>query len=127
MKILFLDAESHDYIVSYLSHAPHILSSILATIIGKKEFIINKNLEAPIPILGGGLKDMIRIAGSNPKMWYDIIITNKENIILALKDYQKELNKMIEMLEKNEGFEEFWFDWQEQSKIYRDKIYGNKK
>jgi prephenate dehydrogenase len=116
MHIFLLDAQMHDYIVSYLSHAPHILSSILATIIGRKDVIIKKNLESTVPILGGGLKDMIRIAGSNPKMWYDIIETNKKNILSALKDYQEELNHIIDVLSNNNDIKAFWFDWQNQSK-----------
>jgi len=127
MHIFLLDAQMHDYIVSYLSHAPHILSSILATIIGRKDVIIKKNLESTVPILGGGLKDMIRIAGSNPKMWYDIIETNKKNILSALKDYQEELNHIIDVLSNNNDIKAFWFDWQNQSKKYRDSIYGNSK
>jgi prephenate dehydrogenase len=127
MHIFLLDAQMHDYIVSYLSHAPHILSSILATIIGRKDVIIKKNLESTVPILGGGLKDMIRIAGSNPKMWYDIIETNKKNILSALKDYQEELNHIIDVLSNNNDIKAFWFDWQNQSKKYRDSIYGNPK
>lgn len=127
MHIFLLDAHIHDYIVSYLSHAPHILSSILATIIGRKDVIIKKNLESTVPILGGGLKDMIRIAGSNPKMWYDIIETNKKNILSALKDYQEELNHIIDVLSNNNDIKAFWFDWQNQSKKYRDSIYGNPK
>lgn len=125
MSILILDAQSHDYLLSYLSHTPHILSSLLATNIGKKEFILNKNLESDVPILGGGLKDMLRIAGSNPKMWYDIIKTNKKNILLALEDFKKELEVFIHHLHQN-NFEEFWFNWQNQSKEYRDKLYGKK-
>jgi prephenate dehydrogenase len=127
MHIFLLDAQMHDYIVSYLSHAPHILSSILATIIGRKDVIIKKNLESTVPILGGGLKDMIRIAGSNPKMWYDIIETNRKNILSALKDYQEELNHIIDVLSNNNDIKAFWFDWQNQSKKYRDSIYGNPK
>lgn len=125
MKIFYVDAKSHDFILSYLSHTPHILSSILSTTIGKKKEILKKNMESPIPILGGGLRDMIRIAGSNPKMWYDIIQTNKENILLSLKEFQKELETTIHYIENN--FEEWWFNWQNQAKEYRNLIYGNSK
>ncbi len=131
MHILSLDAKTHDYILSYLSHSPHILSSILATIIGKQKTIIETNNQSPLPILGGGLRDMIRIAGSNPKMWFDIIATNKSNILKSLKDFKNELNQFIEELElfiqdDRNNFEHFWYNWQNQSKIYRDEIYGNK-
>lgn len=125
MKIFYMDAKTHDFILSYLSHTPHILSSILSTTIGKKKEILTKNIESPIPILGGGLRDMIRIAGSNPKMWYDIIQTNKENILFSLKEFQKELETTIHYIEND--FEEWWFNWQNQAKEYRNSIYGNSK
>lgn len=122
MQIDYMDAKTHDYILSYLSHSPHILSSILATVIGKKEEIIKRNQEAPISILGGGLRDMIRIAGSNPKMWYDIIYTNKKNIVLSLTEIQKELEKITEAIENH--FDDWWFEWQNKAKEYRNLIYG---
>ncbi len=122
MEIDYMDSKTHDYILSYLSHAPHIISSILATVIGKQKELIKRNQEAPIPILGGGLRDMIRIAGSNPKMWYDIISTNKENIIVALKEIQKELEKITETIENH--FDDWWFEWQNNAKEYRNVIYG---
>ncbi|MFN3604896.1 MAG: prephenate dehydrogenase [Leptonema sp. (in: bacteria)] len=125
MEIVYMDAESHDFILSYLSHSPHIISSILATIIGKKEIILKLNQKSSLPILGGGLRDMIRIAGSNPKMWYDIIKTNKKNIIISLKDFKKELETVIHNIENN--FEDWWFDWQSLAKDYKNIIYGNSK
>ncbi len=126
MHILEIDAETHDYLLSYLSHSPHILSSILTRTIGKKDYILKQNKNSPIPIYGGGLRDMIRIAGSNPKMWYDIIHTNKDNILKCLKEFQEELHHFIHILENEyDTFEEIWFEWQNQAKEYRDKIYGN--
>lgn len=125
MYTLEIDAESHDYLLSYLSHSPHILSSILTRTIGKDDYIIKKNKSSPIPIYGGGLRDMIRIAGSNPKMWYDIICTNKQNILKSLKEFQEELNEFINILEHtSNSFEDIWFRWQNQAKEYRDQIYG---
>ncbi|MCS7205266.1 MAG: prephenate dehydrogenase/arogenate dehydrogenase family protein [Leptospiraceae bacterium] len=124
MKVFLMDAETHDYVLSYLSHAPHILSSVLSTIIGRNKIITRWNQESPIPILGGGLRDMLRIAGSNPKMWFDIISTNKQNILQTLKDYQKELEYLISIFE-NDEWKDWWWEWQTKAKIYRDTLYGN--
>ncbi len=127
MKIYVMDASSHDMILAYLSHNPHIVSSLITTIIGQKPEIIKKNYESPVPLFGGGLRDMIRIAGSNPQMWYEIIMTNKNNIINSLIHFHKELGKFINNLKDmdEEEFKEFWFSWQDNAKLKRDQLYGN--
>ena len=63
------------------SHFPHLLASLMTNWIGNKDFVREYQKKSPISISGGGLKDMIRTAGSNPKMWESIFEDNYENIL----------------------------------------------
>ena len=64
--------------------------------------ILNDNL--PL-LLGGGIKEHIRLSKSNPQMWSDIFLNNKKNIIKSLTRIQKNtatVKSMIETSNKTE-------------------------
>ena len=83
-----MDAKKHDYILSITSHMPHLIAYNIAntalTIKKKKDHNIVK-------YSAGGLRDFTRIAASNPIMWRDIFIQNRENT-------SKMIDKFIENL-----------------------------
>lgn len=90
----------HDKIMAYLSHSPHILSSLMTIWANGEESVQKENLSSAIPIVGGGFKDMVRIAGSNPNMWGAIVSENHENIVESLKKFSGLLSEFVENLEK---------------------------
>jgi len=83
-----MDAKKHDYVLSITSHMPHLIAYNIAntalTIKKKKDHNIVK-------YSAGGLRDFTRIAASNPIMWRDIFIQNRENT-------SKMIDKFIENL-----------------------------
>lgn len=99
MVVYSMDAVEHDRVLAYLSHAPHILSSLMA--LWATKFVGKENSYSPMPIMGGGFRDMLRIAGSNPTMWSSILQENKKFIIDSLVSFQEELNSTIQMLQEN--------------------------
>jgi prephenate dehydrogenase len=86
----------HDRILAFLSHSPHVISSILVEWADRN--IGRENSESPKPILGGGFRDMARIGGSNPEMWASILEENRENIVSSLEEFQKDLSQVIALL-----------------------------
>jgi prephenate dehydrogenase len=117
-----IEPDDHDLILAYLSHSPHILSSIMVNWVNENKKVNYLNSKSPIPISGGGFRDMSRIAGSNPEMWGAIINSNKDQILHSLIDFQKHLNSLISILrDKNEN-ENFWLDYFQKSKISRNEI-----
>ena len=119
MKTIFIDSVEHDKIFSYISHFPHLLTSLMVNWIGKKEIIVNYMKESPTSISGGGLKDMIRIAGSNPTMWQSIFYQNKQNLLIALIEFKEEIDKMIQNIEENKID---WISFIEKAKINKGKV-----
>jgi prephenate dehydrogenase len=121
-KVYALGAGEHDLVLAYLSHAPHLVSSLLAIITAERSEVSRINNESPIPITGGGLRDMLRIAGSNPEMWHDILLTNKSYILDSLHDFRAGLDRLIENVEADNL--EWWSDWQKRARKSRDEISG---
>ena len=88
-----IDPIKHDEIMSYASHLPHVISYAVLNSIMKNP---NENITT---FSAGGLKDFVRIGGSDPKMWTDIFISNKDSILKAINAYKKSLDELSELLE----------------------------
>ncbi len=120
-KVLEIPSEEHDEILSYLSHSPHILSTLLVTWAGMNPQVKTFTEKSPLPISGGGFRDMTRIAGSNPEMWEAIIATNKQYIYQSLVEFQNHLNDLIEKFHSPDC-NGFWKSYFEKSIQYKKEI-----
>lgn len=99
MNISNMTPEEHDKIVSITSHLPHLIAfAIVETSVKFDPKVKNKliNLSA------GGFRDFTRIASSDPKMWTDIFLENKKNIIKTLEIFTKDLNTFKNLIKKND-------------------------
>ena len=88
-----IDPIRHDEIMSYASHLPHVISYAVLNSIMKNA---NKDITT---FSAGGLKDFVRIAGSDPKMWTDIFLSNKQSILKAIDAYKDSLDEIKELVE----------------------------
>ena len=88
-----IDPIKHDEIMSYASHLPHVISYAVLNSIMKNP---NENITT---FSAGGLKDFVRIGGSDPKMWTDIFLSNKDSILNAINAYKDSLDELSELLE----------------------------
>ena len=88
-----IDPVRHDEIMSYASHLPHVISYAVLNSIMQNS---NKDITT---FSAGGLKDFVRIAGSDPKMWTDIFLSNKESILKAIDAYKDSLDEIKELVE----------------------------
>jgi len=99
-SIIEMPAAQHDAAVARVSHLPQIISSLLATqLIG--------STEAALDLAGQGLRDTSRIAGSDEKLWSEIIFSNREEISTLLINLQSDLENLIESLDDPAEIEEF--------------------
>ena len=92
-SVFNIDPFRHDEIMSYASHLPHVISYAVLNSIMKNS---NKDITT---FSAGGLKDFVRIAGSDPKMWTDIFLSNKQSILKAIDAYKDSLDEIKELLE----------------------------
>lgn len=97
--IVMVDAVEHDQIVGAISHLPHIIAALLVNQI--------RGYHEDNPLYGslaaGGFRDITRIASSDPILWRDILINNREVLLELLSDWQQETERMIGILQRADG------------------------
>jgi prephenate dehydrogenase len=80
------DAAHHDRVLAATSHLPHILAFGLVDSLAREN-----NVEEIFRFAAGGFRDFTRIAASDPAVWRDICVRNKEALLQALEHYSKDL------------------------------------
>ena len=88
-----LSAQDHDAAVARISHLPQIAASLVA------KQLIGTPAEW-MELAGQGLRDTTRVAGSDEKLWKEIIHSNRDEISELLISLQNDLTQMIESLEE---------------------------
>ena len=122
MKTYMMDPNVHDTVIAYLSHAPHLISGLIVNWASGSDPVEDSTKRSPIPITGGGFRDMVRIAGSNPEMWTDILETNRDHVVESLKDFSSKLDDLIAKAES--GDREWWLEWFSSSRKMRNFLCG---
>ncbi len=97
-RVSFLSHTEHDQNLATTSHLPHILAYVLMNLV-QDESGVDK-LES---MVGGGFRDTTRIASSDPEIWVDIILANREEILSACSQYQTKFTEFISALEVMDG------------------------
>ena len=113
-NIEILDVKQHDDVLAATSHLPHVLAYSLVNTLSKSDYG-----DAVFDYAAGGFKSFTRIASSDPVMWRDICIENKNSILTALNHFQQDLSDLAEMIEDED--EKALTDLFQHSKDIRDK------
>jgi prephenate dehydrogenase len=101
-RILILDADEHDRVVSFTSHLAQLASTALAATVADKLGASPREQAA-----GPGLEDMTRLALGSYEIWRDILATNSDHIDRALSSYIQKLEHLRENLRTRQLQEEF--------------------
>ncbi|MGR8941320.1 MAG: prephenate dehydrogenase [Gammaproteobacteria bacterium] len=96
--VSLMSAEHHDAILAATSHLPHLLAFALVDMLGPKD----EQMEI-FKYAAGGFRDFTRIASSDPTMWRDICMANKDQLIPLLHQLKSELDKIEQLLAENDG------------------------
>jgi len=97
-SVLTMTPHAHDRILAMTSHLPHLLSYALVNTLAKQDEIARIWRYS-----AGGLRDFTRIASSNPLMWRDIFLSNKDEVIEILDFFRNDLEELRECLIKKDG------------------------
>ena len=100
---VWLDAETHDWAVALVSHAPQLVSTALASAVWDE----TDEDGLPVRLAAGGFRSLIQKAGSPYDIWRDICLTNSGNIGRALERLEQRLKRVRENLRSPELAEEF--------------------
>ncbi|MGG1876952.1 prephenate dehydrogenase [Paenibacillus cisolokensis] len=97
--IVQVEPRLHDQIVGAISHLPHIIAVALVN------QIRTYNDDNPLyrMLAAGGFRDITRIASSDPLVWRDILLNNRDVLLPLLRDWNEEIQGFIAMLENNSG------------------------
>lgn len=89
-----MDAKSHDDIIAYTSHMPHILSTVFMTC---DRFDNTRNCVA------GSFKDITRVSDINAELWSELILDNKEPVLTEIKRFKKALEDIEQFIETEDS------------------------
>ncbi len=98
MRIRYMNPESHDKHIAYVSHLSHISSFMLGKTVLEKE----KNERDIFDMAGSGFESTVRLAKSSPAMWTPIFQQNKENVLEILQAYIANLEDFRNKLQEND-------------------------
>lgn len=99
MRVLNMDAESHDVHAAYVSHISHITSFALALTVLEKE----KDEKHIFDLASGGFSSTVRLAKSSADMWVPILTQNKDNILHVLDTYIEKMNCFRRAIEDSDS------------------------
>lgn len=97
-KVDVIPAAKHDSILAACSHLPHLLAFVLTDLLGQ-----STERQLMFKYAGAGFHDFTRIAASDPTMWRDICLANKQELLAALRQLQGNLAQMEQMLAQGES------------------------
>lgn len=92
-SVSVMSVEHHDTVLAATSHLPHILAFALVGLLGRKD-----EQREIFKYAAGGFRDFSRIASSDPTMWQDICLANKQEIVPLIRQFQAELSKIEQLL-----------------------------
>lgn len=93
-----MQVEHHDQVLAATSHLPHLLAFTLVDSLAKR----SENLEI-FRYAAGGFRDFTRIAGSDPVMWHDIFLANREAVLRTLDVFRDDLNALRDAVDAGDG------------------------
>ena len=99
-KIITMKSKDHDSIMAITSHIPHLIAYNIVGTASELEEDIKSDV---IKFSASGFRDFTRIASSDPVMWRDIMLSNKDEIILLFEKFNNDLKQILDAIKKDDG------------------------
>ena len=106
-KVEIMTPDHHDLVLAITSHLPHLIAY---TIVGTADELAQVTSSEVIKFSAGGFRDFTRIAASDPTMWRDVFLANKDAVLEMLGTFNEDLSKLTRAIRRNDGealFEHF--------------------
>lgn len=94
----YMEVSHHDDVLAATSHLPHLLAYSLVDSLAKS----SENLDI-FRYAAGGFRDFTRIAGSDPVMWHDIFLANRDAVLRILDLFREDLQGLYAAIEARDG------------------------
>jgi len=96
----FMSAEHHDLVLAITSHLPHLIAYNIVTTAADLEKVTNSEV---IKYSAGGFRDFTRIAASDPVMWRDVFLNNREAVLEMLGRFSEDLSALQRAIRWGDG------------------------
>lgn len=94
-RVMIMDPDEHDQVFAWVSHMPHMAAyAIVDSVLTRDPGLVD--------LSGGGLRDYTRIAASSPRMWADIAVANRKELLAATKGLQNAVQGIVSALEEGD-------------------------
>ena len=106
-RVEIMTPDHHDLVLAITSHLPHLIAY---TIVGTADELAQVTSSEVIKFSAGGFRDFTRIAASDPTMWRDVFLNNKDAVLEMLGTFTEDLSKLTRAIRRNDGealFEHF--------------------
>ena len=95
-----MDAAHHDLVLAITSHLPHLIAY---TIVGTASDLESVTRSEVIKYSAGGFRDFTRIAASDPVMWRDVFLSNKDAVLEMLQRFSEDLTALQRAIRWDDG------------------------
>jgi cyclohexadieny/prephenate dehydrogenase len=102
-----MPAAHHDLVLAVTSHLPHLIAY---TIVGTADELGEVTRSEVLKFSAGGFRDFTRIAASDPTMWRDVFLANKDAVLEMLGTFNEDLSRLARAIRRGDGdalFEHF--------------------
>jgi cyclohexadieny/prephenate dehydrogenase len=99
-EVEIMDARHHDLVLAVTSHVPHLIAY---SIVGTASDLEEVTRSEVIKFSAGGFRDFTRIAASDPTMWRDVFLNNREAVLEILQRLQEDVTMLQRAIRWGEG------------------------
>lgn len=99
-KVETMDAAHHDMVLAVTSHLPHLIAY---SIVGTASDLEGVTKSEVIKYSAGGFRDFTRIAASDPVMWRDVFLSNKDAVLNVLQRFSEDLTALQRAIRWGDG------------------------
>ena len=99
-NVEIMEAAHHDLVLAITSHVPHLIAY---NIVGTADDFETVTESEVIKFSAGGFRDFTRIAASDPTMWRDVFLHNKEAVLEILGRFNEDLAALQKMIRRGDG------------------------
>jgi cyclohexadieny/prephenate dehydrogenase len=95
-----MPAAHHDLVLAITSHLPHLIAY---TIVGTADELAEVTRSEVLKFSAGGFRDFTRIAASDPTMWRDVFLANKDAVLEMLGTFNEDLSRLTRAIRRGDG------------------------
>jgi cyclohexadieny/prephenate dehydrogenase len=95
-----MPADHHDLVLAVTSHLPHLIAY---TIVGTADELGEVTRSEVLKFSAGGFRDFTRIAASDPTMWRDVFLANKDAVLEMLGRFSEDLSGLTRAMRSGDG------------------------